>query len=156
MYNWAYKGVLPSTESRGSWWWQRAPWIWNALSPPLLLLALRSSAETMSHPKEVNAKAALYWRRLPLKWRPWVPIRSSKSFKYSGGSGKSCSWADLCLYVLEWWSDYFLAPAIVFIHTLSVIKYAAFVSVSLPFPTVRMRVVRLTGAEWKHESSVNH
>ena len=97
MYNWAYKGVLPSTESRGSWKWQRKSWIWNALSPSLLLLALRSSAETMSHPKEVKAKPALYWRRLFLKWQPWVSVRSSKSFKYSGGSGKSCSWTDPCL-----------------------------------------------------------
>ena len=99
MYNWAYKDALPSTESRGPWRWQRASWIWNALSPPLLLLllALRSSAETMSNPKEVNAKAALYWRRLSLKWRPWASVLASKSFKYWGGSGKSCNWTDPCL-----------------------------------------------------------
>ena len=50
MCNWAYEGVLLSIESRGPWQWHRVPWIWKVFSPPMLLLALCSSAETMSYP----------------------------------------------------------------------------------------------------------
>ena len=85
--------------SQGALTMAKCAWIWKAFNPPLLLLLLaRSSAETMSQPKEVNTKAALYWRRLSLKRRPLVSVLASKFFKYSGGSNKSCSWTDPCLF----------------------------------------------------------
>ena len=80
------------TGIKGPWRWQSEPWIWKAFNPPLLLLLLaRSSAETMSQPKEVNTKAALYWRRLSLKCLPWVSVLASKSFEFEAGQARTAT-----------------------------------------------------------------